>query len=197
MTYSRTQAVAQTWALVLILCAAMPSYAFKIVEPAEGSTVESGGTVTARVDVGSDTGIVKVRYYWYPEAADTLVEQDEERSGKSSQDRLADEKYWQRDSVTDAPVVALPSLVSTSDGRPPFGGALKVPAGAIGEQVTVTATIVAVDKAAGTVTIKGPGGDTEVVKARDPKNLELVKVGDLVELTYTRALVIALDKAPK
>jgi hypothetical protein len=133
MTYSRrTLVVVKVCALVFILCTAMPSYGFKIVEPADGGTVESGGTVTARVDVGSDTGIVKVRYYWYPEAADTLVEQDEERSGKASQDKLADEKYWQRDSITDAPVVALPSLASTSDANPPFGGPLKVPAGAIG-----------------------------------------------------------------
>jgi Cu/Ag efflux protein CusF len=70
----------------------------------------------------------------------------------------------------------------------------ETPAGAIGEQVSVTATIVAIDKGARTVTIKGPGGNTETVKARDPKNLEALKVGDLVEITYTRALAIALDK---
>jgi Cu/Ag efflux protein CusF len=73
----------------------------------------------------------------------------------------------------------------------------QTPAGAIGEQITVTATIVALDKGAGTVTVKGPGGDTEVIKARDPRNLDAVKTGDLVELTYTRALVIGLDKAPQ
>jgi Cu/Ag efflux protein CusF len=71
------------------------------------------------------------------------------------------------------------------------------PAGAIGQQVTITATIVAIDKAAHTVTIKGPEGNSETVKARDPKNLEAVKVGDLVEITYTRALAIALDKPAK
>jgi hypothetical protein len=71
----------------------------------------------------------------------------------------------------------------------------ETPAGAIGQQVTLTATIVAIDKAAHTVTIKGPEGNTETVKARDPKNLEGVKEGDLVELTYTRALAIALDKS--
>jgi len=32
-------------------------------------------------------------------------------------------------------------------------------------------------------------------KARNPKNLEGVNEGDLVELTYTRALAIALDKS--
>ena len=71
------------------------------------------------------------------------------------------------------------------------------PAGAVGEQVTITATITAIDKAAHTVTIKGPEGNTETVKARNPKNLDAVKVGDLVEITYTRALAIALDKSAK
>jgi Cu/Ag efflux protein CusF len=73
----------------------------------------------------------------------------------------------------------------------------ETPAGAIGQQVSITVTIVAIDKKARTVTIKGPDGDTETVKARDPKNLDAVKVGDLVEITYTRALAIALDKPAK
>jgi len=73
----------------------------------------------------------------------------------------------------------------------------EVPAGAIGQQVTVTATIVAVDKKAQTVTIKGPEGNTVTVKARDPKNLEKVKAGDHVEITYTEALAISLDKSAK
>jgi len=69
------------------------------------------------------------------------------------------------------------------------------PAGAVGQQVTLTVTIVGIDKKAGTVTVKGPEGRTETVKARDPKNLDAVKVGDLVEITYTQALAIALDKS--
>ena len=71
----------------------------------------------------------------------------------------------------------------------------ETPAGAVGQQVTLTVTIVAIDKAAKTVTIKGAEGTTETVKARDPKNLDALKVGDLVEITYTRALAIALDKS--
>jgi Cu/Ag efflux protein CusF len=71
------------------------------------------------------------------------------------------------------------------------------PAGVVGQQITVTATIVGIDKKAHTVTIKGPDGTTETVKARDPKNLDAVNVGDLVEITYTHALAIALDKSAK
>ena len=73
----------------------------------------------------------------------------------------------------------------------------ETPAGAVGREITVTATITAIDKKAHTVTIKGPEGNTETVKAKDPKNLDAVKVGDLVEITYMQALVIALDKAAK
>ena len=73
----------------------------------------------------------------------------------------------------------------------------ETPAGVIGREVTVTATITAIDKKAQTVTIKGPGGETETIKAKDPKNLEGVKAGDLVEITYAQALAVALDKPAK
>lgn len=74
----------------------------------------------------------------------------------------------------------------------------ETPAGAAAREITVTATIDAIDKKAQTVTIKGPEGNAETIKVRNPKNLEGVKVGDLVDITYAQALAIALDKpAPK
>lgn len=71
------------------------------------------------------------------------------------------------------------------------------PAGAIGRRITVTAAITAVNPNAPSVTIKGPKGNVETVKVKDAKNLANVKVGDLVEITYTQALAIALDKPTK
>jgi Cu/Ag efflux protein CusF len=73
----------------------------------------------------------------------------------------------------------------------------ETPAGAIGREVTATVTITAIDKKAQTVTVKGPRGHTETIKAQDPKNLEAIKVGDLVEITYTQALAVSLDKPAK
>ena len=133
MTHFRCSlAVTMAWTVGFNLLLAPQAGAFKILEPAERSTLQSGQTVTARVDPGNDPGLIKVRYFWYPEAADTLVQQDEEKVARSTEDKLLIEKYWQRDSVTGAPVVALPSLTSTADQTPPFGGPLKVPDGAIG-----------------------------------------------------------------
>jgi hypothetical protein len=145
MTYFRCAlAVTMAWTVGFNLVLATQAGAFKILAPAERSTLQSGQTVTARVDVGDDTGLIKVRYFWYPESADTLVQQDEEKAVRSSEDKLLIEKYWQRDSVTGAPVVAVPSLASTSDQNPPFGGQLKVPDGAIG-----TARLLAVAEISG------------------------------------------------
>jgi hypothetical protein len=71
------------------------------------------------------------------------------------------------------------------------------PAGVAANQVTVTATIEDISPKKTFVTLKGPGGKTVDVKVRDPKNLENVKVGDQVEITYTEALAISVEKAKK
>jgi hypothetical protein len=73
----------------------------------------------------------------------------------------------------------------------------EMPAGAGAQQVTVTVSIEGIDKAKGTVTFKGPSGKVTTVRAADPKNLELIKVGDRVAITYSEALAISVEKAKK
>ena len=71
----------------------------------------------------------------------------------------------------------------------------ETPSGAVGREVVVTAQVTAVDRQAQTVTIKGPRGNTETIKVRDPRNLTGVEAGDTAELTYTQALAVTLDRA--
>ena len=56
------------------------------------------------------------------------------------------------------------------------------PAGAGARGTTAVVTITGIDKAAGTVILQGPTGRMTTVKARDPRPLERVAVGDLVEV---------------
>jgi hypothetical protein len=70
----------------------------------------------------------------------------------------------------------------------------ETPAGAAAREITVTATIDAIDNKTRTVTIKGPEGHAETIRVKRGKNLEGVKVGDLVDITYAQALAVALDK---
>ena len=90
----------------------VPSFAFTITDPASGATLTAGSTVTTRVDLGKDTGIVKVRYYWYGEQDEVLVEQD--------------------DSTATGSIVAPVAMIGSAEQEPVFGGPLKVPQEGIG-----------------------------------------------------------------
>ena len=68
------------------------------------------------------------------------------------------------------------------------------PAGMVANQITITATVEAIDPKKTFVTLKGPQGKVVDVRVRDPKNLENVKVGDQVAITYTEALAISVEK---
>ena len=69
--------------------------------------------------------------------------------------------------------------------------------GAVGQQVTILADVIAVDAKASTVTLRGPKGNTVDLNVRDPNQLKLVKKGDQVEVVYTEAVALTVEPAPK
>lgn len=101
---------------VLIACVfcfnLTPAFAFRIVSPHEGQTVHAGEQLAVNIDAGQDPGIIQVRYYWYGEQDDTLVEQEHSSSTGA--------------------IVATAALVATATNEPPYGGELVVPPEGIG-----------------------------------------------------------------
>ena len=88
-----------------------------------------------------------------------------------------------------------PSVDAAADAsRNPAGS---MPGAVAGAAVNVVAKITKIDKATNTVSLKGPKGNIVDVKVKDPSRLEGVKVGDLVDLTYTEAMAISVERAPK
>lgn len=87
------------------------------------------------------------------------------------------------------------------DAAPGVANAEEVRRAEVGEKpamagarvTTVTATITAIDKAAGTVSLRSPEGDVTTVKAPDPEHLDSVAVGDLVDITYSEILAVSVD----
>ena len=88
---------------------------------------------------------------------------------------------------------AVPGVVAASDVATAKPGERPAAVGA--QAVTVTSTIDAIDKTNHTVTLKGPDGNLTTIKVKDPTKLDKVKVGDLVEITYTEALAIGVQPA--
>lgn len=72
----------------------------------------------------------------------------------------------------------------------------EMPGGVVGQQVTATVTITQIDAKAPTITIKGPAGNERTIRVKDPKKLEGVKVGDTLDITYTEAVAISVERAP-
>lgn len=78
--------------------------AFQLTAPADGATLVADQEVDVVVYLGTDTGVSRVRFYWYRIGEEPLVEQ-----------------------------LATPALVATSTSASPYGGELKVPVEAIGK----------------------------------------------------------------
>src|SRR5215510_8293487 len=58
----------------------------------------------------------------------------------------------------------------------------------------ITATVVSIDKATRTVTLKGPKRTVDVVAGDEVKNFDQIKVGDRVVVKYVEALTLELKK---
>ena len=66
------------------------------------------------------------------------------------------------------------------------------PGGTIAKQQTATVTITAIDPKVPSVTVLTDEGHKASFRVEDKKNLEGVKVGDKVEVTYTQAVMITV-----
>jgi hypothetical protein len=71
------------------------------------------------------------------------------------------------------------------------------PAGAVGREVTAIADVIGVDPKKSTITLKGPRGNVVTLNVQNPDQFKVVKKGDQVEVTYTEALALSVEPAPK
>ena len=81
-----------------------------------------------------------------------------------------------------------------SGARGTTGSEQVLPGGTRAKQVTITATITAIDPAAPSITFTGPHGWKYSSKVQDTEALAKVKVGDKVDIVWTEAMLVALDR---
>jgi Cu/Ag efflux protein CusF len=71
------------------------------------------------------------------------------------------------------------------------------PGATLGAQVSTTVTVKAIDPAVPSITVVTTDGRTVTRKVEEKKNLEGVKVGDKIAITYTEALLMSVAPAKK
>jgi hypothetical protein len=69
------------------------------------------------------------------------------------------------------------------------------PGGTAALQQTVTVTVQAIDRANQAVTGKNTDGSIVSFRVQNPKNLDIAKVGDTVDITYTQAMLVSVTPA--
>lgn len=79
----------------------------------------------------------------------------------------------------------------TAAGRSEEG---EMPAGVVMDAQVVTATVEEINLEANTFKLKFPDGVVQEFTARDPENLKRAEVGDLVVITKTESLALAVEK---
>jgi ribosomal protein S17 len=91
---------------------------------------------------------------------------------------------------------------SSSPAAPPVSSGVSrtpgaAPGGTISQQMTATVTIEAIDTKIPSVTVRATDGRRSSFKVEDPKNIVGYKAGDVVDVTYTRALAVSVTPAKK
>jgi hypothetical protein len=83
-----------------------------------------------------------------------------------------------------------PAPPASSDKSAATPGAGAHPSGTAARQRKATVTVVSVDKAAPSITVKTHEGHTVTRRVHDVKNLEGVAAGDKIDITYTEAMLV-------
>ena len=74
------------------------------------------------------------------------------------------------------------------------GAGQTLPGGTRAKQVTITATITAIDPNTPSITFTGPNGWKYTSRVQDMEALAKVKVGDKVDIVWTEALLVSLER---
>jgi hypothetical protein len=90
---------------------------------------------------------------------------------------------------------ATPSVSSSSGASRAAVGAM--PGAAGGQTITMIATIRALDRKNQTATLESPDGELMTMAVRNPAHFDVAEVGDLVEINYTEAVAISVEKSKR
>jgi hypothetical protein len=85
-----------------------------------------------------------------------------------------------------------PDVVSGAKGT--TGSEQVLPGGTRAKQLTITATITAIDPNTPSITFTGPNGWKYTSKVQDTEALAKVKVGDKVDIVWTEAVLVSVER---
>jgi hypothetical protein len=86
----------------------------------------------------------------------------------------------------ESPLTVLGTMAKAPPGTSPAAGGLRM--------FKVVATVEGLDRPTRSLTLKGPRGKYVTVRDRDVENLQKLRLGDTIVVTYAEALAVSLEK---
>ena len=172
---------------VLAVLAAMPLSAFAQKPVTKTESVEASATIeaidhtTRLVTLKGKDGDVQTIY-----AGPEVKRFDELKVGDTVSFRYYESMAYtirKPGQAAAAPVSEDPKIVRSTGPKP---------GGTVSQQLTATVTIKAIDAKVPSVTVLTEDARTLTMKVEDKKNLEGLKAGDKVDVTYTQAFIVSV-----
>jgi Cu/Ag efflux protein CusF len=171
-----------------LLLSAMPLAAFAQKAVTEGEAIEMTAEITAidhdarMITLEDEDGNVESIY-----AGPEIKRFDELKVGDKVTFRYYESLVSQirkAGAAAPTPGKGTPTLVRGTGAKP---------SGTLSQQLSATVTVKAIDATVPSVTVTLEDGRSMSFKVEDKKNLEGVKVGDKVDITYTAAVMITVQ----
>lgn len=121
---------------------------------------------------------------------DTYVDESYKRFNDLKVGDQVKAQYYESLAMSIRPPGAPAPTAGVKESVTPREGA---PGATVARQLTATVTVTAVDPQVPSISVKGPKGNVFSMRVQDPKGLEGLKVGDTIDVTYTQAMLIAVD----
>lgn len=159
-----------------------PSGAYQDVVEAQAAVVAVDQAQRIITLKGDDGVAVLVR------ASDEVRNLEQVRAGDRVVVSYTEAVTWQ----VKGPGEGAPGVAATAEGDRAAPGEL--PSGKLGRSVRLTARITGIDLEHETVTLTGPQGNALTLRPRVTENLKQVKVGDLVDITFSQTVAVGVRR---
>ena len=178
------------YAILVLATASTPAPQLREA-PGAGQTVKSTPvSITATIEAIDQTNRIVTLKGPQGNLVDTYVDESYKRFNDLKVGDQVKAQYYESLAVNirkpgdPAPTAGVKDSITPREGAP---GATA------SRQLTGSVTVTALDPTVPSITVKGPKGTVFSMRVEDPKRLQGVKVGDTLDVTYTQAMLIAVD----
>jgi Cu/Ag efflux protein CusF len=178
------------YAILVLVTATAPAPQLREAQPADQTLKSTPVSVTATIEAIDQTSRIVTLKGPGGNLVDTYVDDSYKRFDDLKVGDQVKAQYQESLAVSirkpgdPAPTAGVQESVTPREGAP---------GGTVARQLTGSLTVTAVDPAVPSISVKGPKGNVVSMRVQDPKRLEGVKVGDTIDVTYTQAVLIAVD----